>query len=272
MLIELPHLAVGSPTQIAVPGLFEVRASHSSRSRAHRRNVRPARSQALRCGRSRSTRADLIACSYRCSASSSRPSRRMQLRADQRRTAVEIFRAVRRPFEKSLVTTGGIREQLLTFFGDRRIGSGDPGQRTIELILRLHELSGDHPGKSLRLFRQRCGATMLGRVDIRLQFEDQIPDGVSARARPQLRTLQIVLEVVLVDLLTAKRSEDGGQPPQRPDETELPRHEIEQRRFARSLRDPPSSLLGFVVHVRERLSAGETMRHQTAVDPHEVVR
>ena len=75
---------------------------------------------------------------------------------------------------------------------------------------------------------------MLGRVDIRLQFEDPIPDGVSARARPQLRTLQIVLEVVLVDLLTAKRSEDGSTP-QRPDETELPRHEIEQRRLARFL-------------------------------------
>ena len=193
-------------------------------------------------------------------------------RADEGRTAFEIFKAVRRPFEQSLVATGGICEQLLTFFGDRRIGSGGSGQRTIKVIFRLQELGGDGPQQSLHLFRQGRCATMLGRVDIRLQFEDPIPDRVNARARAQLGTLQIVLEVVLVDLLTAKRSEDGGQPPQRPDETELPRHEIEQRRVARSLREPPSSLLGLVVHIRERLSAGETMRHQSAVDPHEVER
>ena len=51
--IELPHLAVGSPAEIAVAGRFADRDARSSRSRAPRRSARRARWRAPRCGQSR---------------------------------------------------------------------------------------------------------------------------------------------------------------------------------------------------------------------------
>ena len=52
-LVELPHLAVGSPAQIAVAGVAQIEMRDLSRSRAPRRSARRVRRRAPRCGRSR---------------------------------------------------------------------------------------------------------------------------------------------------------------------------------------------------------------------------
>src|SRR4030095_17269768 len=82
----------------------------------------------------------------------------------------------------------------------------------------------------------------------------------------------MLLEAVLVHLLAAKGPKHWRQAPQRPNQTELPRHQIERDGFWLSLRESPLSLLGFMLYLHKRITAGEGMHHQTAVDPDDVKR
>ena len=223
-LIELPHLALGSPTQVAVPRLSEIGArtrlepARTVETPGHLVRERLDAGKAARAGRSDGLFVQSFGVQF--------PSVETgDLCADQRRTAREILGAIRGPFEKSLVMGGDSREQVPSLVLACRTRSSRPGQRTIEVIFGLQEVSAGRPEKSLCLRRHGCGAIVLGRVDISLQFADPVP---ARGAREPRVILQMLLEVVLVELFTAKGPEHGCQPPQRPDQTELPGHEIKQ--------------------------------------------
>ena len=139
-LIELPHLAVGSPAQIAVAGVSQIQLRELLEAPAPRKSARPVRWRAPRCGQSRLPGPSGWPVRKGPSASSARPS----IRAISAPTSAARFSKFSGQFAAQISSCRWCVDQSLDMLlalvcrcGVARCGAG---QRAVEVILRRFEM------------------------------------------------------------------------------------------------------------------------------------
>ena len=172
-LIELPHLAIGAPTQIAVAGVPQIglgdrlEATRRVEARGQFVGERLVVNKAVGAGRADGLFVEALG--IELAAFEAR-----DLGADQGGTVFEILWAIRRP-ELEFPVEGGQCVDMLPPIGRRRVAGGGVGQRAVELIFGLFEVGWRCPQKLLRPRRGRDGRRIIAGKEARLQLADPVP-------------------------------------------------------------------------------------------------
>src|ERR1700726_5134377 len=152
-LLELPYLAIGSPTQIAVAGVLQIHAGNlleaACRVEAGSEFIgeRLIVKKAVRAGRADGLFVEALGIEF--PAFDPR-----YLGADQRGAVFEIVRAIRRPdFELSVMGSQSC-DVLLALVGRGGVADCREGKRTVEGIFRRFHSVSRYPEQRLR---PRCG-------------------------------------------------------------------------------------------------------------------
>jgi hypothetical protein len=253
-LVELPHLALGAPAAIAVPGIAQIGVG--DRLKAARR-VEPRGAfvgEALVLEEAVLARQPHGLCIEAHGLEITAVDAR-DLGGVQRRWAREILGAVLRP-QRQLLLVG---DEHLTMLGPL-VGRGHlVGRRSregaIEMVLGDLEERRRGPGQPVHLRRRRRGG-VVGRVEARLQFADPILPGGQ---------LRILLQVLIEPALIGPRLGAGGavwcQAAQRPDQAEL-RHEAVNDGSKPRLAREGQAVLGLLLDLAERGSGSEEVCDQ----------
>src|SRR3954468_17432233 len=141
----------------------------------------------------------------------------------------------------------------------RSIRRGRSRECCIEVVVGLVKHSARCLEKRTRLRGCRDCLRVVACIKARLQLTNPIP------AREEGRTcLEILLEATLVEPVIAKRAELRRQSPDGPNETELPRHNVNHQTEACFLREFECRL-GFALDLCEWICGGETIRDEIVV-------
>src|SRR6266702_2397088 len=150
-------------------------------------------------------------------------------------------------------------EMLSSLVRSCRIRRGRSRERCIEVVVGLFKQTARCPEKRSRLRGRRDCLRVIARIKARLQLTNPIPAGDEGRT-----CLEMLLEATLVEPVIAKRAELPRQSPYSPDETEMPRHNVNDRAEARFLPEFERRL-GFALHLGEWICASQTIRDDIAV-------
>src|SRR6267142_1756430 len=206
-VIELPHLTVGTPAQIAVPCLPQIHIGDplDSARRVEARgelarerlvvdeSVRPRRSDRPLVEAHRVGMAALDA---------------RDLGADEYGAVLEVRWAVLGPLLELAMVSCQCLLVPGAFRGGCRIAERSPRQRGVELVVCQLECFRRRPKKSSRVFCRFDGGDVRTREEARLQLADEVPAGDESQPRI-LR--QMLLEPALVELGIVERVELRGQ-------------------------------------------------------------
>src|SRR3984885_6389111 len=141
------------------------------------------------------------------------------LRAYQGGSVREVFLTMLRPEREALVMFGQRPGMLPSLVRSCRIRRGRSRERSIEVIVGLLEqTAGSREKRSCPRGRSDC-LCITARIKAGLQLTNPIPTDNEGPTGPELP-----LEAGPLETVSAKRAELPRQSPQRPDETELRRH------------------------------------------------
>src|SRR5256885_16896926 len=215
-LIELPHLAVGAPAQVAVPGLSQVDLGDPlDSSRCVEARCELARERLVVDESVRPRRGDRPLVEAHRVGMAALDAR--DLGADEYGSVLEVRWAVLGPLLELAMVSCQCLLVPGAFRGGCRIAERSPGQRGVELV--VCQLEGcRHPKKSPRVFCRFDGGSVRTREEARLQLADPVPAGDDSQPRI-LR--QMLLEPALVELGVVEGDELRGQAAEGPDESEL---------------------------------------------------
>ena len=174
-LIELPHLAIGSPTQVAVAGVPQIDMGNLLEIRAPRRSARPARWRAPRCGQSRWRGPSGWPVRRGASASSSRPS----MRAISAPTSAARFSKFSGQFSAQISScrwwAATASRCCGRSLGWRGVAERGAGQRAVEVIFRRFERCTATSTAAVAPRRGLDGRSIVAGKEARLQLADPVP-------------------------------------------------------------------------------------------------
>src|SRR5262249_23238417 len=159
---------------------------------------------------------------------------------------------VLRPDREAVVMCGQRLRMLPSLVRSCRIRRGRSGERCVEVVVSLFKQTDRFLEKQSCLHGRRECLRAIAGIKARLQLTNPIPAG----GRYERRTcLEMLLEATFVELVIAKRAELRRQSPDSPDETELPRHNVNGRAEAQFLREFERRL-GFALDLFEWVCTG----------------
>ena len=151
------------------------------------------------------------------------------LRADQRGSVCEVLRTVLRPEREALVMFGQRPGMLPSLVRSCRIRRGRSRERCVEVVVGLFKQTARGREKRSRLRGRRDGLRVVARIKARLQLTNPIPAGDKGRTcvsrccskRPSSNPS------------SPNEPNSGVNPRKCPDETELPRHNVDDQAESR---------------------------------------
>src|SRR5712671_3595440 len=170
-LFELPNLAIGSPTQIAVAGVLQIhtgnllKATRRVEAGSEFIGERLIVNKAVGAGRADG----LFEEAHRVNIAAVDAS---YLGADQRGAVLEIVRAIFGPEPELPVVGGRCAEMLLPLVGRRGVAGCGVGQRAVKHIFGPFEVGWRGPQQSLRPRRSLDGRRIIAGKEARLQLAD----------------------------------------------------------------------------------------------------
>src|SRR5712671_6721209 len=241
-LVELSHFGVGSPSLVAVPSFSEVeiRECFEAPRRMEPRGQLIRQSFVLEEALLARGPNGLLIQTFGLQFPAFQAS---NLRANQRRSVCEILWTVLRPEREALVMFGQCPGTPPSLIRSCRIRRGRCRERCIEVVVGLFKQTARCPEQRSRLRSRRDCLRVVACVKPCLQITNPIPADDVGRT-----CLEMLLETTLVERVVGKRAELPRQTPQRPDETELRRHNVNDRAEARFLPEFERGL-GFALHL-----------------------
>src|SRR6516162_1379751 len=159
-LVELPHLSIGSPSEIAPPCVSQVEVSDLLEAA---RRVKAGSQLVGEC-----LVVDKVVCACRkdglfvkvhgIGRAATNPG---NLRTNQRSAVSKILRAVFRPDLELPVMCSDIVQVLWPLAGRGELAPGDPGQRAVKVIFGFLKVRGTDPEQRLRLRRGVHGRSIV---------------------------------------------------------------------------------------------------------------
>ena len=256
-LFELPHLTIGSPTQIAEAGILQIRTGNlveaACRIEAGRQFIgdRLIVNKAVFSGRAdglfiQAHRVDIV------------PLNAGNLCTDQRGAVLEIVRAIDRPELELPVVGRQYIDMLLPLVRRRGVRGCGMRQRAVELILCFFKVGWRCPQQPLRPRRGLHGRRITARKETCLQLADPVP----ALDKRQIRICRkTALDPSLIKLLIVKGAECRRQAAQRSDQPELAGDGINDKTEPRLL-SKREAAFGFAFHLGKWIACREKVRVQ----------
>ena len=248
-LIELPHLAIGSPAGVTGAGFPQVRLGELVES------ARPVEGgsaligdrlvvhEAVGAGRVDGLLVQPLGVELAAVEAG-------DLGADQRGAVGEVLRAVASPLLELAVVAGQGLEMPRPLRGRGRVAECGPRQRGVELVFRRLEQLRWAPPQPSRPRRGVEGCGIVAGEEARLELADPVP-ALGQRQRRIGR--QVPFEPPLVELPVVERTESRGQAAQHPDQPELRGDDVNDEGEPRRLREP-EAVLGFALGVGQRVA------------------
>jgi hypothetical protein len=248
----LAHFTVGSPPQVAVPGISEVEACNL-----------------LETARRVETGSEFVGerfvmkeavCSGRADRPFVEPHRlgiaaldACELGADERGAVFEVFRAVLGPLLELAMVGRQCLVVLGTIRGGCRIAERSPRQRAVKLVVCLLKDCRHHPPKSVCVLGRRDGGNVGTREKARLQLPEPVQVGDEREARV---FGQLLLETALVELGIVEGAELRSEAAKGLDEPEVRTDQVEDDSEPESAREIEPSL-GLALDISERFPGCE---------------
>src|SRR6185295_14090457 len=256
-ILALPHLSVGAPLPVAVPGVPEVGPGNPLEATTRVETRRQFVGECLVLNKL------VFACR--------RDGRFVQalgvqlstfdagdFRADQERAVFEILGAVLRPFHELPVVGGQGLEMLRAFFGGRRITTCGMAQRTIEMGFRRLKKGWGCPEQGLRIQRGVHRGPVVSGHEARLHLSYPVPTRDAGRGPV---ACQAPLKRQFIELRLVEPAERRRMTTECADQRKLCRdyvdHEIEV-----SLPAELETSFGLPLHVWKWIANREQVRDQ----------